>query len=71
MEKLQIYFDFPGIPKMYTCFKNNSSFYFVMDYASGGPFEKYLRFNSKFISFLSRFNTQDHRIYTWTSIQSS
>ncbi|KAL4480981.1 hypothetical protein ABPG72_014449 [Tetrahymena utriculariae] len=46
MEKLQLFFDFPGIPKMHQCFSYNGCFFFVMDYASGGPFEQFLRFNS-------------------------
>ena len=47
MEKLQIYFDCPGIPKMYMCFKHGSSIFFISDYAAGGPFDKFLRFNCK------------------------
>ncbi|KAL4432250.1 hypothetical protein ABPG74_020218 [Tetrahymena malaccensis] len=46
MEKLQLFFDFPGIPKMHQCFSFQGCFFFVMDFASGGPFEQFLRFNS-------------------------
>jgi len=53
MEKLQIYFDCPGIPKMYMCFKHGSSIFFISDYAAGGPFDKFLRFNCK-IRLISR-----------------
>lgn len=54
MEKLQIYFDCPGIPKMYMCFKHGSSIFFISDYAAGGPFDKFLRFNCKIILLIKR-----------------
>ena len=32
---------------MYMCFKHGSSIFFISDYAAGGPFDKFLRFNCK------------------------
>ncbi|EAS06202.3 Serine/Threonine kinase domain protein (macronuclear) [Tetrahymena thermophila SB210] len=53
MEKIMKYFKFPGIPELYSCFrdKSQSTIYIVMAYAEGGQFQRIIKKYHQYFTF--------------------